>query len=131
MQESLCDNRFQDSSLCSNLSSIIYCDQTCPYGTVLQNINKLNQLNLELMEPCEIIKDFGVLLTKNEKINSYFFDKNNNLCDNDRTKSIWRPFSIISTSDNSFQSSSVFQTGFSISLWFQQYLSNNGYAIYL
>ena len=50
MQESLCDNRFQDSSLCSNLSSIIYCDQTCPYGTVLQNINKLDQLNLELMK---------------------------------------------------------------------------------
>ena len=82
------------------------------------------------MEPCEIIKDFGVLLTKSETKNSYFFEKNNNLCDNDRTKSVWRPFSLISTtSENSFQSS-FFQTGLSISLWFQQYLSNNGYLFF-
>ncbi len=112
------------------MSSIIYCDQTCPYGTVLQNINKIEQLNLELMEPCEIIKDFGVLLTKGENKNSYLFDKNNNLCDNDRIKSVWRPFSIVSSFESSFESTSVFQTGFSISLWFQQYLSNNGYASY-
>ena len=42
------------------------------------------------MEPCEIIKDYGIILTKSESSNSYLFDKNNNLCDNDKTKSTWR-----------------------------------------
>lgn len=77
------------------------------------------------MEPCEIIKDYGIILTKSESSNSYLFDKNNNLCDNDKTKSIWRPFPLSLTADNS-SSQSLINTGFSVSLWFQQYISNNG-----
>lgn len=122
-QETLCDNRFQNNKLCSNTTSIILCDQTCPYGTLIPNINRIKQLSLELMEPCEIVKDYGILLTKSDSTNSYLFDKNNNLCDNDRTRSLWRPFPLSLTADNS---SSITNTGFSLSLWFQQYISNNG-----
>ena len=32
LKETLCDNRYQDSTQCSNSSSIINCFQICPYG---------------------------------------------------------------------------------------------------
>ena len=125
LAESLCENRFQNSKLCTNSSSVINCDQTCPYGRIVQNTQKIEQLKLELMEPCEIVRDYGILLAKSESTSSYFFDKNNNLCDSDRVKRNWKPFPLISSTVSS-SSESIVNTGFSLILWFQQYISNNG-----
>ncbi len=58
IQDTLCDNRLQNSKICSsNDSSIINCLQTCPYGTVLLNVSEqIDQLELEYMQPCQILK---------------------------------------------------------------------------
>lgn len=131
MIESLCDNRNQTSDSCLNPNSTLNCYQLCPYGKILANINKLNQLKLELMEPCEIIKDYNFLLTESDSLHSYFFGKsnNNNKCVNDGTASVWKPFIFNLTSYKFFSelsSMSVLQNGFSVSLWFKQFISNYG-----
>jgi hypothetical protein len=135
IKDTLCDNRLPDSS-CSNKSSIFYCDQTCPFGNVLENLNSLEQLKLENMNPCTIMQDFNNLLINNSntQLFSYYFDRNNNLCNKNSKGSSWRPFSLDSTVSKpalSFynartSSLSILDSGFTLSLWFKQSSFNNG-----
>ncbi|CAF0916506.1 unnamed protein product, partial [Brachionus calyciflorus] len=134
-RDTLCDNRYTDPYSCSNSSLFFYCDQTCPYGNTLQNLNSLDQLKLDIMNPCVIFKDFGYLINKNsESKNSYYFDKTNNLCSLNNKISQWKPFNFeLSKSKPEFKfsnsrtsDSQVVDSGFSVSLWFTQSGSNNG-----
>ena len=135
-KETLCDNRLQDRQLCSNSSNLIYCDQTCPYANVFVNLNKIEQLKLEKMQPCQVLKDYGVLLTKEtSSSNSYLFDDDFGRCNNENTKATWKPFSLSSVANENplfklnggaLSSIDLFNSGVTISLWFQQKFANNG-----
>ncbi len=144
LKDTLCDNRIQNSrNQCSNRSSIFYCDQTCPYGNVLENLDKLKQLNLESMNPCAIVQDFNKLLTRNNPTSqfSYYFDKSNNLCKRNRNGGpglvLWRPFGLQSNylqpslSFYNFRtpSLSILNSGFTMTLWIKQLSQNNGLEI--
>ena len=135
LKDTLCDNRLQDPRLCSNASSLFYCDQSCPFGNVLQNLNGLRQTLLEDMNPCVILKDFGYVLNNFSTSYSYFFDKNNNLCDTNQRVSAWKPFSlennqarpILSFYNSRTSNLEIFNSGFTLTLWFRQFSWNNGY----
>ena len=96
----------------------------------------MSQLELEYMQPCEILKDFGFILARSKSINSYLFDKYNNLCNSDSSKANWRPFELKYVAEKFLDSASLniasnnnlaqFFTGFTVSLWFQQAVANNG-----
>lgn len=132
LKDTLCDNRLQDK--CSNSTSLFYCDQSCPYGNVLENLNKLEQTKLEDMNPCVILKDFGYLLSNSTSRYSYLFDKNNNLCNNNARIVAWKPFSLetnqakpsITFYNSRTSSLGIFNSGFTVSFWFQQFMWNNG-----
>ena len=145
LKETLCDNRFQDNQFCSNISSAIECHQICPYGNAFVNLNaNMKQLNLESMEPCEILKDYGRTLTNSKSMFSYFFDKFNNLCNTETTKSVWKSFSLQTVSEIFFKESmtnlvkkgfarttfSKFNSGFTATFWIQQFMNNNGCIFY-
>ena len=135
-KDTLCDNRLEDNKFCSNISNIIYCDQTCPFGNVFLDINKIEQLSLEKMEPCGILKDFGVLLTNtSSSLNSYLFDDGKNQCNNENNKANWKPFylrniasenPLFNLNSDTLSSVDTFNSGLTISLWFQQNFKNNG-----
>ena len=137
-KDTLCDNRFTEPKSCSNPDRIFFCDQTCPYGNTIQNLNLLDQLALDTMNPCVIFKDFGYILNKNSQSkNSFYFDKTNNLCSLGNKP--WKPFSLstsrskpeLSFSSPRTSDSQVLNSGFSMSLWFSQFGSNNGTIISL
>lgn len=134
-KDTLCDNWYTDDQSCSNSSRIIYCDQTCPYGNVVPNLNRLEQLKLEAMNPCVIFKDFTYLMVNSSgSKNSYYFDKTNNLCPLNNKISQWKPFILefsksepeFSFSDSRTSDAQVLDSGLSVSLWFTQSGSNNG-----
>lgn len=142
LKETLCDNRFQDNRFCSNISSVIECHQICPYGNAYVNLNEnMKQLDLESMEPCQILKDYGRTLTTSKSMFSYFFDKFNNLCNTDTTRSVWKSFGLQSVSEIFFQDPMInlvrkgfarttfskFNSGFTATFWIQQFTNNNGY----
>ncbi|RNA01582.1 atlastin-like isoform X2 [Brachionus plicatilis] len=137
-KDTLCDNRFTDDKSCSSPERIFFCDQTCPHGNTIQNLNQLDQLKLDTMNPCVIFKDYGYTLNQNgPSKNSYYFDKTNNLCAlNTRP---WKPFALsTSRSGPKLTHSSprtsdldILQSGFSLSLWFTQSGSNNGTIVSL
>ena len=133
IKDTLCDNRLPEN-MCSNRSSVFFCDQTCPYGNVLENLNALEQLKLENMNPCTISQDFNSILFNKSSQYSYYFDKTNNLCNKNNRAGIWRTFSLEATLSkpvlsfyNSRTSSlSILNSGFTFSLWFKQANLNNG-----
>jgi hypothetical protein len=135
LKDSLCDNRFQDNKLCSNTSALFYCDQSCPYGNVLTDFDKIEQLKLENMNPCLIVKDYGSKLSKQDSGFSYYFDKTNNLCNNNDETVKWKPFDLINSQAKpslSFYNTrtpglSIADSGFTLSLWFRQFRINNGF----
>ncbi len=142
LKETLCDNRFQDSTLCFNDSSIIHCSQICPYGNMFLNLNdNMPQLNLERQNPCEILKDYGkILAPKSKSAYSYLFDRYNNICNDENMKTIWSPFELHTIWENFLLNSkmnlvrksigkttySEFNSGFTVTFWFQQATINNG-----
>lgn len=141
LKETLCDNRFQDSKSCSNASSIINCYQICPFGNTFLNLNtNMDQLSLELMEPCEILKDYGHVLSRSKSKYSYLFDRYNNICTSESMMSIWKAFDLKTISDVFLRNSKVnlvkkgfgkttyskFNSGFTATFWIQQSANNNG-----
>jgi len=131
--DSICGINYQET-LQDNLlfNSTINCDQICPFGKSFQNLNKLEQLNLYLMQPCDIKKDYEFILnSKSNSLNSYFFDISNNInkCINDGTQIDWKPF-LFNENEKSFFSSinqiKSNENGFSFTLWFQQFINNFG-----
>ena len=139
-KENLCDNRYQEKEICSNSSAIISCFQACPYGNTLLNMTvQTDQLNLEQMEPCAILKDFGRILTQSKATHSYLFDSYNDICNNMIAQTTWRVFHLKSISDNflgnlksnfnrKIYSTTINQQsnyGLTASLWFQQTANNN------
>jgi hypothetical protein len=136
LKDTLCDNRVQDSKSCSNSSSLFYCDQSCPFGNVLTDLDTLEQLKLETMNPCHIVKDFGNRLSQANKQtdHSYYFDKTNSLCINNDEAIRWKPFDLLnnqaSTTLNFYNSRTpglpIVNSGFTFSLWFKQFRINNG-----
>jgi hypothetical protein len=141
IKDTLCDNRVADNSC--NKSSTFYCDQTCPFGNVLEGLNSLEQIKLESLNPCTVMQDFNQLLVNNSntQLFSYYFDRSNNVCNKNRASgasaSSWRPFSLDSTLAKpalSFynartSSLSILNSGFTMSLWFKQSNFNNGYKL--
>ena len=89
-------------------------------------------MRLELMQQCDILKDFNFILTKSsQQTYSYFFDvnNNNNKCVNDGNslnKLAWKPFMFASEDKFYYQMSMNDKNGFSFTLWFQQFISNAG-----
>lgn len=137
LKDTLCDNRLVNTP-CSNASNLFFCDESCPYGNSLENLNYLDQIKLENMNPCSIIKDFANVLSKTNTTFSYYFDRNNNLCSNfERTINL-KPFSLETTRISpvlSFFNSRttaypILNTGFTFTIWFRQFRSNNGYPIH-
>lgn len=135
LKDTLCNNLLLDDRACSNSSSLFYCDQSCPYGNVLRNLYKLEQLKLELMNPCVVLKDHKYLLTNSSPANSYYFDGDNDVCNTANRIILWRPFSLESTLSKpelSFFNSRtsglfVVNSGLTFTLWFKQFDLNNGY----
>jgi len=139
-KDTLCDNRYQNSKLCSNTSATIYCDQTCPYGVVMTGLVRVTeQLSLETMSSCACAKDFGLLLSANSSAtNSYYFDQNNEFCKaNGINAKKWKPFSLQTVTDKMTPHTSASSTlsnsllsnlysGFTFSLWMRQLELNNG-----
>lgn len=132
-KDTLCDNRFTDQQSCSNLERIFFCDQTCPHGNNIQNLNALDQLKLDTMNPCVIFKDYGYILNKKTRSkNSFYFDKTNNLCPMNNKP--WKPFALSSSkskpqlaySSPRTPDSDILNSGFSLALWLSQSGSNNG-----
>jgi len=132
LKDTLCDNRLQDPRLCANAT--FFCDQSCPFGNVLQNLNDLKQTLLENMNPCVILKDFGYLLATSSSTFSYFFDKNSNLCETSEKVSSWKPFSLandqtrpsLSFYNARTSSLDIFNSGLTVTCWFRQFPWNNG-----
>ena len=101
---------------------------------ILKSIVFQMQIRLELMHPCEILKDFDFILTKSSQQSfSYFFsmNNNNNKCINDgntNIKAAWKPFMFASELGGKFyhQMNKNDKNGFSFTLWFQQLISNTG-----
>ena len=106
----------------------------------------MNQLSLETMNPCEILRDYGrnLMLTSSQQIDvnqkqskySYLFDRYNNICNTENMKTIWQGFDLKSTLDNTFMENSrvkrgfgknsKFNSGFTATFWIQQAVNNNG-----
>ncbi len=142
LKETLCDNRFQDAAFCSNASSVISCNQICPYGNNFLNLNEnMAQLSLEIQNPCEILKDYGkILAAKSKSEYSYLFDRYNNICSDENMKTTWRAFELRTISESFLQNSrtnlvrrgfgkttySKFNSGFTATFWIQQVANNNG-----
>ncbi len=137
LKDTLCDNRIKDSKGCSNSSSIFFCDQTCPYGNVLQNLTALEQLKLDQMNPCSIHKDFSKLLSNTSSNFSFYLDKETQLCNENIKISRWIPFNLETSKSNpplSFINSrtsswSILNSGFTFSVWFQHFDNKNGYFL--
>ena len=136
LKDTLCDNRLQDPRKCANAT--FFCDQSCPFGNVLQNLNELKQTFLESMNPCLILKDFGYLLINRSSTFSYFFDKNSNLCETNEKLSSWKPFSLendqarptLTFYNSRTPSLDIFNSGLTVSCWFRQFPWNNGYFVF-
>jgi hypothetical protein len=129
---SLCDNRLEKGKSCNQYSnSILYCDQSCPYGTVIRNFDEIEKINLQKLNPC-IVADRSYYM-KNSIINySYFFSSS--LC-NPENNLVWKPFIFNSIANNLFGQRSLSSyhgdenEGFTILLWFQQIGNKNGFVI--
>jgi hypothetical protein len=138
LKDTLCDNRIKDSKGCSNSSSIFFCDQSCPYGNVLQNLTALEQLKLDQMNPCSIRKDFSKVLFNSSSKFSFYLNKDTQLCNENIKISRWIPFNLETSKSNpslSFINSRtsswlILNSGFTFSIWFQQVVNTNGYSSY-
>ena len=145
-KDTLCDNRIEGNRCNSN--SIFFCDQTCPFGNVLENLNEIEQIKLDNMNPCTVIQDFNTLITNvNPKTQySYYFDLKRNLCARKKTLNnqdtqnefFWRFLSLESTylqpslSFYNFRTPglAILDSGFTFSSWFKQQPNNNGFGIF-
>lgn len=141
VKDTLCSNLILDDSntVCSNVSNLFKCDQSCPYGNVLTGLEKLKTLNVELTNPCEVVKDY-VMLVKNAKMNnqslsscSYYFDPiSSSECNINGRVVNWKPFNLETSQvipTISFYNSrtpSILQSGLTLTLWFRQTNLNNG-----
>lgn len=127
----LCDNRIENSKTCNPFStSILYCDQACPYGTVFRDFEKLDRLKLNKINPC-ITVDTTYFLKNGTTKYSYFFSKN--LCIQNQNLTLM-PFQLSVVAydllDRRSLSSKTENEGFTVAFWFQQIANRTGY-IYL
>ena len=133
---SLCDNRLEIGKSCNQFSSsVLYCDQSCPYGTIIKNFEAIESINLQKLSTC--IAADRTYYMKNSPIKySYLFSSN--LCNreqNDEKSIVWTPFILNSIANNLFgqRSLSTFhddeKEGFTMLIWFQQIGNRNGFVI--
>lgn len=134
LRDTLCTNRMLNASTCTDSNSFT-CDQSCPYGNVLESLDRLDQIRLEYMNPCQVFTDYKNVLTVNEstrnKFAYYFESSEKGLCD---TVIKWRPFSleasyskpVLSFYNSRSYGSRITGSGFTFSAFFKQQINNNG-----
>jgi hypothetical protein len=130
---SLCDNRLDIGKSCIQFpNSVLYCDQSCPYGTVIRNFDDIEKINLQKLNPCVTVD--RAYFVKNLPIKySYLFSSN--LCSDEQSLH-WTPFVLNEIANSLFgqRSLSVFHEneneGFTILFWFQQFGNRNGFVLF-
>lgn len=140
VKDTLCLNNIINGTdiTCSSPSSLFQCDQSCPFGNVLTDLSSLTPLNVEVTNPCEIVKDYVTTLARQGIVLplpscSYYFDPSAKSSCNSNTRVVrWLPFSLETARNkpvaNFYNSRTpgVFNSGFTLTLWFRQTVSNNG-----
>lgn len=140
VKDTLCvNNIFNGSEItCSAQANLFLCDQSCPYGNVLTELSRLTPLNVEITNPCEIVKDYVTTLARQGIVLpipscSYYFDPSaQSLCNSNSRVVRWLPFSFDNARNKpvaSFYNSrtpAVFNSGFTLTMWFRQTVNNNG-----
>lgn len=124
---SLCENRLDIGKPCNQYSSsILYCDQSCPYGTIIRNYADIETISLVKLNPC-ITKD-RTYFVKNSTV-KYSYLLSSNLCNDELS---WTPFILNSIANRLLGQRSLStiheneNEGFTVLFWFQQFGNRNG-----
>jgi hypothetical protein len=127
---------------------LFFCDQSCPFGNVLANLSHLPQLPLEQMNPCVVVKDHVTALMRHDdssidnessgRVWSYYFDPaGNSFCNGNGRVVAWRAFSLETSHQSPYigfynaRTPAILKSGVTLTIWFRQAQSNNGYMNYL